>query len=580
MKLKVVFKKIEHFVSFFIFFDIQNNQLAKYQTYFMRRKLLLNSAQKDVFMPVNSKNQKSETNANKIILGKNSHIEPADIKGSVLVFGKNKFVENIVKPNIMQMPGSMIINDLTGDLYKNYAKLLKDGDYNVKLFSTDNYYPVSSEYNPISALISESGFIFEPDVIDLVHTLVSIHESSFIIDPVQAGYTETFISACILMILRFYPKPLHNLVTVAEMIKRAATRDDYREFRTELEEEFEKMRTLEPDALCFRYYDEFYLAGREMYDETVRLAMYMLSPFERDPYREIIRTAYDVKARNLRDQIMTYRKDDDGNMIVSDSNIIFNRDNCKKKFAVFVNAPDRGNDQYDCTNKFLRVMLTKYAIDNHSVLCEPISSGNITTIFANIEDLAHIPNIMQIPETHHTHPMCIIANVENEYDEAGSVENESILLENRFAYKIGLSGFVDTEAFYDKIGIEINSKRSVMTLYDKKNHPNYKNTGECDPRQNYTEPIQKRYTYTKDLSPQVKQGMIASYRRALPMSMSGMPLDCEKVVEQYKKLYPNMIDVPSEIRSVFTPVNREDNTTQEETKKVKQEDDSWQGLFN
>lgn len=439
-------------------------------------------------MPENQNN--TDAIESGIILGEKTAIKPKDKPVHVLVkdMGRKKFTEHIVKPNIMQMPGSMAINDPTGSLYRDYAKLLLDNGYTVKLFSTGDGYPYSNEYNPMDGLASSTGRISEPDTVDFVHALIGICAKEMNADPLPFGYAEMFLSACVMFALRFYPKPMRNLVTIAGLVRKAATRDDYREFSTELECEFRKMREYDPDAVCFRYYDEFYLAGRDLYDEAIRLSMYILAPFEREPFRNIIRTEYKVNTKGLNGNITSFYKDEDEREIRTGHNINFDEFK-RQKTAVFVNTLPSLNKQYDNAGKFLRYMLTKDVVRQ--------SLSDRTYVFSEAEDIARILKLESILYRSGTN---LITNAEQE-------EKMPEHIENVFTHVIQNTG----TAIPEKI-IETEEGKSLVTLFNKKSHPNFEKTGEYVPENRIDAAINEPCRF-KDISGSAKKKMINEYLR-------------------------------------------------------------------
>lgn len=425
-----------------------------------------------------------------IILGEKTIIKPKDIPTRVLVkdIGRKKFVEHIVKPNIMQMPGLMVIDDPTGRLYRDYAKLLLGNGYTVKLFSTGNNYSYSNEYNPMDSLVSSTGNVSEPDIVDFVHALISICTEGMDTGPLLFGYTEMFLSACVMFVLRFYPGPMRNLVTIAELVKKAATRDDYREFSTELECEFRKMKEYDPDAVCFRYHDEFYLAGRKLYDEAIRLSMYILAPFERETLRNIVRTEYETKTKGLNGNITSFYKDEDGQEIKTAHNISFNEFG-KQKTAVFVNTPPNPNAQHDNTGKFLRCMLIK----------DSIRQANIgqANVFSKIEDIVCVPGLEDLLNGSSVN---LIVNTEKKVRILEHIENV-------FTHVIRNTG----TAIPEKI-IETEKERNLVTLFNKTSHPNFKKTGEFN-QENRTDTAKNESCRPKDILSSTKKKMINEYLR-------------------------------------------------------------------
>lgn len=155
-------------------------------------------------------------------------------------------------------------------------------------------------------------------------------------------------------------------------------------------------------------------------------------------------------------------------------NIEFDPENASCKFAVFVNAPERGNSSHDKAAKFLRVMMIKYALEcAESQACD----WDSFEIFADIEDVAMVPNVYKNLISTHRGRSSLIVTAGNGIDASitpGLFGHSYGLPVNEFKYLVKED---------KKRDVVLVTDRRVETLhpYDRTVHPNYKKTGEYDP---------------------------------------------------------------------------------------------------
>lgn len=437
----------------------------------------------------NKEKQEPTRSKNTIILGERAILKP-DRNVLVTGFTRREFENHIVKPNIMQAKESMIINDPTGELYKNYTKHLKENKYNVKLLSTTSC-KYSNEYNPMDHLKGADGDLDDAAVEAMAHALIRSYTFDNTVDMVLIGYTQSLLLACIYMVLDFYPEPMRNLVEVASLIKDSFITEDTYGVRSVLSDKLCEARKVRPRSACFRHYDAYVIAGKRMCAQASRLAMYIMAPFDQKPFRDIIRTSYWLAAVNLEEEVLRFRTDDNKNPVKTDRNIAF--DNTAPS-AIFVNVPETGNAQYDGTGRFLRTIIMQQAIvykcSKDGEEQKPI------VIFADFKDIAGISEITKCD----SNGACIITG----YKSKKGLSKEERRVKDEFASRVWYFDFDDSETI-ETDGVDIEDEPCK-----RESHPSFKNTGEADIKKT-ANPKENGTCKNKDISVKVKSGMHKQY---------------------------------------------------------------------
>lgn len=105
--------------------------------------------------------------------GDNFYITVSNVKGSFysshnlneIVIGGSGAGKSFrkIKPDIMQMTGSYVVTDPSGELYRDCAKLLKANGYKVRVFNLNDI-TLSNTYNPFNYMVTDTDAINVADL--------------------------------------------------------------------------------------------------------------------------------------------------------------------------------------------------------------------------------------------------------------------------------------------------------------------------------------------------------------------------------------------------------------------------------
>ena len=217
--------------------------------------------------------------------------------------GKTRFW---LKPNLMQMHSSYVVNDPKGTILVECGKMLqrgapklgKDGKpvkdkhgkivyepYQIKVLNTINF-KKSMHYNPFSYIHSEK------DILKLVTTLIANTKGEG-----KAGddfwvKAETLLY-CALIGYIHYEAPVEeqNFSTLIEMINSMEVREDDEEFKNAVDLMFDELKEREPNHFAVRQYAKYKLAAGKTAKSILVSCGARLAVFDIAELREV--TSYD-----------------------------------------------------------------------------------------------------------------------------------------------------------------------------------------------------------------------------------------------------------------------------------------------
>lgn len=161
--------------------------------------------------------------------------------------GKTRF---FVKPNILQMNSSYIITDPSGELFRDEGKMLRDNDYDVRVFNT--FDPnMSMQYNPLSYIQKDA------DVTDLVTTLIKNTGEATGDNKYFDDATKLLLSAIILFLIHYCPKSEHDFAHVMQLVVAADVPEGARNPQSDLDKIFEQVEKVDPHGLALKMYKSF-----------------------------------------------------------------------------------------------------------------------------------------------------------------------------------------------------------------------------------------------------------------------------------------------------------------------------------
>ena len=161
--------------------------------------------------------------------------------------GKTRF---FVKPNILQMNSSYIITDPSGELYRDMGQMLKDNNYDIRVFNTFDT-NLSMQYNPLSYVQSD------PDVTDLVTTLIKNTGEASGDNKYFDDATKLLLSAIILFLINYCPKSEHDFAHVMQLVVAADVPEGQKVPQSDLDKIFEQVEVVDPHGLALKMYKSF-----------------------------------------------------------------------------------------------------------------------------------------------------------------------------------------------------------------------------------------------------------------------------------------------------------------------------------
>lgn len=163
--------------------------------------------------------------------------------------GKTRFY---AKPNIMQANSSFVILDPKGEILRDTGNLLKDKGYDIKVLDLINM-EKSHCYNP---------FVYLRDDNDIQKLVTNIFKNT---TPKGSQSQDPFWDQAAMMLLLalvFYlhyeaPPDEQNFPMVLEMIRAGEVREDNDDFRSPLDELFNKLEHRNPEHIALKYYKNY-----------------------------------------------------------------------------------------------------------------------------------------------------------------------------------------------------------------------------------------------------------------------------------------------------------------------------------
>jgi type IV secretory pathway TraG/TraD family ATPase VirD4 len=161
--------------------------------------------------------------------------------------GKTRF---FVKPNILQMNSSYIITDPSGELFRDMGQMLKNNNYDVRVFNTFDT-NLSMQYNPLAYLETD------PDVTDLVTTLIKNTGEASGDNKYFDDATKLLLSAIILFLIHYCPKSEHDFAHVMQLVVAADVPEGQKAPQSDLDKIFEQVEVVDPHGLALKMYKSF-----------------------------------------------------------------------------------------------------------------------------------------------------------------------------------------------------------------------------------------------------------------------------------------------------------------------------------
>lgn len=167
--------------------------------------------------------------------------------------GKTRFY---AKPNIMQCNTSFVALDPKGELLRDTGKLLESKGYEIRVLDLINP-GLSHCYNPFAYLRDEK------DVLKLVTNLIrnTTPKNASNNDPFWEKSETALLEALILYLLYIAAPEEQNFPMVMELLSAAEVHEEDEEFKSILDDLFQRLEDDEPDNLAVKQYNIFKLAA-------------------------------------------------------------------------------------------------------------------------------------------------------------------------------------------------------------------------------------------------------------------------------------------------------------------------------
>jgi type IV secretory pathway TraG/TraD family ATPase VirD4 len=164
--------------------------------------------------------------------------------------GKTRF---FVKPNILQMNSSYIITDPSGELFRDMGQMLKDNNYDVRVFNTFDT-NASMQYNPLMYIDRKTA---GTDVTDLVSTFIRNTGEATGDNKYFDDATKLLLTAIILFLIEYCPKSEHDFNHVIQLVVAADVPEGQKNAQSELDKIFEQVEIVDPNSLALKTYNSF-----------------------------------------------------------------------------------------------------------------------------------------------------------------------------------------------------------------------------------------------------------------------------------------------------------------------------------
>ena len=197
--------------------------------------------------------------------------------------GKTRF---FVKPKLMQLHSSYVLTDPKGTVLIECGKLLQRAGYRIKVLNTINF-KKSMHYNPFVYIRSEK------DILKLVNTLIANTKGEGEKSAEDFWVKAERLLYCALVGYIWYEAPAEemNFITLLELINASEAREDDEEYQSPVDLLFADLEERDPDHFAVKQYRKYKLAAGKTAKSILISCGSRLAPFDIQELREI--TAYD-----------------------------------------------------------------------------------------------------------------------------------------------------------------------------------------------------------------------------------------------------------------------------------------------
>lgn len=181
---------------------------------------------------------------------------------------------NIVRPNLMQLYGSYVVTDPSGELMATTGKMFEKAGYKIKVFNLVDM-AHSNRYNPFAYLRGEE------DVLTLISCLIMNTEAKGKNgDPFWEKAETALLQAIIFYLIRYQKKDKQNFSMVSKLLRQAKV--DPKATSSQLDKIFDEIRAYDKNDICLKQYDIFKQASEKTAQSILITAAVRLAPFNID----------------------------------------------------------------------------------------------------------------------------------------------------------------------------------------------------------------------------------------------------------------------------------------------------------
>ena len=408
--------------------------------------------------------------------------------------GKTRFW---LKPNLLQCHSSYVVTDPKGTIVLECGNAMLKNGYKVRILNTINF-KKSMHYNPFAYVHSEK------DILKLVTTLMTNTKGEGSGgDPFWEKSERLLLTALIAYLHYEAPVEEQNFATLLEMLNTMQVLEDDEEYQNPVDLLFEELAKKKPNSFAGRQYKLYKLAAGKTAKSILISCGARLAPFDIQELRDL--TMYDELALDTLGDKKTALF-----LIMSDTDSTFNFLISMVYTQLFNLLCDKADDQYGGKLPVhVRCLIDECAnigqIPNLEKLVATIRSREISACLV-------LQAKSQLKAIYKDNADTIIGNMDSQIflggSEPGTLKDLSEILGKETIDSFNTSDTRGNSPSYgtsfQKLGHELLSRDELAVLdggkcilqlrgvrpflsdkYDLTQHPNYKLTSDCDPKNTF-----------------------------------------------------------------------------------------------
>ena len=408
--------------------------------------------------------------------------------------GKTRFW---LKPNLLQCHSSYVVTDPKGSIVVECGNALLKNGYKLKILNTINF-KKSMHYNPFAYVHSEK------DILKLVTTLMTNTKGEGSGgDPFWEKSERLLLTALIAYLHYEAPVEEQNFATLLEMLNTMQVLEDDEEYQNPVDLLFEELAKKKPNSFAGRQYKLYKLAAGKTAKSILISCGARLAPFDIQELRDL--TMYDeLQLDTLGDKKTALF------LIMSDTDSTFNFLISMVYTQLFNLLCDKADDVYGGKLPIhVRCLIDECAnigqIPNLEKLVATIRSREISACLV-------LQARSQLKAIYKDNADTIVGNMDSQIflggSEPGTLKDLSEILGKETIDSFNTSDTRGNSPSYgtsfQKLGHELLSRDELAVLdggkcilqlrgvrpflsdkYDLTQHPNYKLTSDCDPKNTF-----------------------------------------------------------------------------------------------